>query len=69
MFDPDPNLPDDTLIEMVRLSPLIRKSLQTAGLKQKWPQTTKKKRGRVGRGLKRNELAHPVQADTPNTVI
>ena len=33
MFDPDPNLPDDTLIEMVRLSPLIRKSLNAAGLK------------------------------------
>jgi hypothetical protein len=33
MFDPAPNLPDDTLIEMVRFSPLITKSLQTAGLK------------------------------------
>jgi hypothetical protein len=33
MFDADPNLPDDTLIEMVRLSPLIRKSLNAAGLK------------------------------------
>jgi hypothetical protein len=33
MFDPDPNLPDDTLIEMVRFSPLIRKSLNAAGLK------------------------------------
>ena len=33
MFDPVPNLPDDTLIEMVRLSPLIRKSLNAAGLK------------------------------------
>jgi DNA-directed RNA polymerase alpha subunit len=33
MFDPVPNLPDDTLIEMVRFSPLIRKSLNAAGLK------------------------------------
>jgi len=33
MFDPDPDLPDDTLIEMVRFSPLIRKSLNAAGLK------------------------------------
>jgi hypothetical protein len=33
MFDPALNLPDDTLIEMVRLSPLIRKSLNAAGLK------------------------------------
>jgi DNA-directed RNA polymerase alpha subunit len=33
MFDPSPNLPDDTLIEMVRFSPLIRKSLNAAGLK------------------------------------
>jgi hypothetical protein len=33
MFDPDPNLPDDTLIEIVRFSPLIRKSLNSAGLK------------------------------------
>ena len=33
MFDPAPNLPDDTLIEMVRLSPSIVKSLNGAGLK------------------------------------
>jgi hypothetical protein len=33
MFDPAVDLPDDTLIEMVCFSPLIRKSLQTAGLK------------------------------------
>ena len=33
MFDPAPNLPDDTLIEMIRFSPLIRKSLNAAGLK------------------------------------
>jgi hypothetical protein len=33
MFDPAPNLPDDTLIEIVRFSPLIRKSLYAAGLK------------------------------------
>jgi len=33
MFDPAPNLPDDTLIEMVRFTPLIRKSLNSAGLK------------------------------------
>jgi DNA-directed RNA polymerase alpha subunit len=33
MFDPAPNLPDDTLIEMVRFSPLIRKTLNAAGLK------------------------------------
>ena len=33
MFDPCPDLPDDTLIEMVRFSPLIRKSLNAAGLK------------------------------------
>jgi Bacterial RNA polymerase, alpha chain C terminal domain len=33
MFDPAPNLPDDTLIEIVRFSPLIRKSLNAAGLK------------------------------------
>jgi len=33
MFDPAPNLPDDTLIEMVRFAPLIRKSLNAAGLK------------------------------------
>ena len=33
MFDPTPNLPDDTLIEMVRFSPLIRKFLNAAGLK------------------------------------
>jgi hypothetical protein len=33
MLDPAPNLPDDTLIEMVRFSPLIRKSLNAAGLK------------------------------------
>ena len=33
MLDPVPNLPDDTLIEMVRFSPLIRRSLNTAGLK------------------------------------
>ena len=33
MFDPAPNLPDDTLIAMVRFSPLIRKSLSAAGLK------------------------------------
>ena len=33
MFDPDPNLPDDTLIEMVHFSPLIRKALNAAGLK------------------------------------
>jgi hypothetical protein len=33
VFDPAPDLPDDTLIEMVRFSPLIRKSLNAAGLK------------------------------------
>ena len=33
MFDPVPDLPDETLIEMVRFSPLIRKSLNAAGLK------------------------------------
>jgi DNA-directed RNA polymerase alpha subunit len=33
MFDPVPNLPDDTLIEMVRFSPIIRKSLNVAGFK------------------------------------
>ena len=33
MFDPAPNLPDDTLIEIVRFSPLIRKSLNAARLK------------------------------------
>ena len=33
MFEPAPNLPDDSLIEMVRFSPLIRKSLNAAGLK------------------------------------
>ena len=33
MFDPDPNLPDDTLIEMVRFSPILRKSFNAAGLK------------------------------------
>jgi DNA-directed RNA polymerase alpha subunit len=33
MFDPIPSLPDDTLIEMVRFSPLIRKALNAAGLK------------------------------------
>ena len=33
MLDPTPNLPDDTLIEIVRFSPIIRKSLYTAGLK------------------------------------
>jgi hypothetical protein len=33
MFDPAPSLPDGTLIEMVRFSPLIRKSLNAAGLK------------------------------------
>ena len=33
MLDPTPNLPDDTLIEIVRFSPIIRKSLNTAGLK------------------------------------
>ena len=33
MLDPAPNLPDDTLIEMVRFLPLIRKSLNAAGLK------------------------------------
>ena len=33
MFDPVSNLPDDTLIEMVRFSPIIRKSLNVAGLK------------------------------------
>ena len=33
MFDPVPDLPDDTLIDMVRFSPLIRKSLNAAGLK------------------------------------
>ena len=33
MLYPVPNLPDDTLIEMVRFPPLIRKSLNAAGLK------------------------------------
>jgi hypothetical protein len=33
MFDPAPNLPDDTFIEMVRFSPSIRKSLKAAGFK------------------------------------
>jgi hypothetical protein len=33
MFDPVPNLPDETLIEMVRFSPSVLKSLRTAGLK------------------------------------
>jgi hypothetical protein len=33
MFDLVPDLPDDTLIETVRFSPLIRKSLNAAGLK------------------------------------
>ena len=33
MFDPVRNLPDDTSIEMVHFSPLIRKSLIAAGLK------------------------------------
>jgi DNA-directed RNA polymerase alpha subunit len=33
MLDPAPNLPDDTPIDVVRFSPLIRKSLNAAGLK------------------------------------
>jgi DNA-directed RNA polymerase alpha subunit len=33
MFDPVPNLPDDTLIEMVRFSTIIRNALTSAGLK------------------------------------
>jgi hypothetical protein len=33
MFDPALNLSDETLIEMVRFAPLIRKSLHAAGLK------------------------------------
>jgi hypothetical protein len=33
MFDPVPNLPDDTLIEMVRFPAMIRKALNNGGLK------------------------------------
>ena len=33
MFDPAPNLPDDTLIEMVRFPTIIRNALTSAGLK------------------------------------
>jgi hypothetical protein len=33
MFDPIPSLPHDTLIEMVRFSPLIHRALKAAGLK------------------------------------
>jgi DNA-directed RNA polymerase alpha subunit len=33
MFDPVPNLPDDTLIEMVRFPTMIRKALIAGGLK------------------------------------
>jgi hypothetical protein len=33
MLDPAPELSDDTPIEMVRFSPLIRKALQAAGFK------------------------------------
>jgi DNA-directed RNA polymerase alpha subunit len=33
MFDPVPNLPDDTLIEMVRFPAMIRNALTAGGLK------------------------------------
>ena len=33
MFDLGPELPDDTLVEMVRLPVRIRKAIQCAGLK------------------------------------
>jgi hypothetical protein len=33
MFDPVPNLPDDTLIEMARFPASIRKALTAGGLK------------------------------------
>ena len=33
MFDPAPDLPDDTLIEMVHFPRLITRSLSKAGLK------------------------------------
>ena len=33
MFDPLPDLPDDTLIEMVRLPTIVRNALISAGLK------------------------------------
>jgi hypothetical protein len=33
MFDPDPDLPDDTPIETVRFSTIIRNALTSAGLK------------------------------------
>lgn len=33
MFDPVPNLPDETLIEMVRFPTILRNALISAGLK------------------------------------
>jgi DNA-directed RNA polymerase alpha subunit len=33
MFDPAPNLPDDTLIEMVRFPTVLRNTLISAGIK------------------------------------
>jgi len=33
MFDPAPNLPDDTLIEMVRFPTVLRNALISAGIK------------------------------------
>jgi len=34
MFDPTPDLPDDTLIEMVRFPTVVRNALRTAGVKR-----------------------------------
>jgi Bacterial RNA polymerase, alpha chain C terminal domain len=33
MYDPDPNFPDDTLIEIVRFPTVLRNSLMSSGLK------------------------------------
>ena len=33
MYDPDPNLPDDTLIEIVRFPTVLRNALMSSGLK------------------------------------
>ena len=33
MYDPNPNLPDDTLIEIVRFPTVLRNALMSSGLK------------------------------------
>jgi hypothetical protein len=55
MFDPVPELPDDTLIEMVRFSTIVRNALTSGGLKtildiRSMPDSELGRKTRIGRG-------------------